>query len=67
MEKIKAFFQNKIVKIVEGVVIALASAGLIIGGVEAETIAKMPVVVLGVITAVEAVITLIQGLFTKSE
>lgn len=65
MNKIKAFFENKIVKIVEGVIVALASAGLIIGGVSVETIAKEPVLVLGVLTAIEAVVTLIQGFFTK--
>lgn len=67
MNKIKEFFQNKIVKIVEGVVIALASAGLILGGVSVDTIAKTPVLVLGVLTAIEAVITLIQGFTTKKE
>lgn len=66
MNKIKEFFENKIVKIVEGVIIALASTGLILGGVAADTVAKIPVLSLGIVTAVEAVITLIQG-FTTSK
>lgn len=65
LEKIKAFFQNKTVKIVEGVIIALASAGLILGGITIESIGKIPVVALGVITAIEALISLIQGFSTK--
>lgn len=64
--KIKEFFENKTVKIVEGVVIALASTGLILGGVNTESIAQIPVVALGVVTAIEAVITLIQGFTTKN-
>lgn len=66
MDKIKAFFENKIVKIVEGVVIALASIGLILGGISVDSIAKIPVLGLGIITAIEALISLIQGFITKS-
>lgn len=66
MDKIKAFFQNKIVKVVEGIVIAICAAGLIYGGVKAENIAKIPSLVVGVFGAVEALITIIQGFCTKS-
>ena len=62
--KIKEFFEKKSVKIVEGVV-AIASAGLIYGGVEATAIAKIPTLMIGVFTAIEAVVTLIQGFTSK--
>lgn len=63
--KIKEFFEKKSVKIVEGAVIAVASAGLIYGGVEASSIAKIPTLAVGVFTAIEAIITLIQGFTSK--
>jgi hypothetical protein len=64
--KIKEFFEKKSVKIVEGIVVAVASGGLIYGGASAESIAKIPTLAVGVFTAIEAVITLIQGFTTKS-
>ena len=65
-EKIKAFFEKKVVIIVESVVIALAAAGLFIGGVNAqEAASKIAANVLSIITAIEALITLIQGLRKK--
>lgn len=65
MNKVKEFFENKKVIVTEGVIIAAAATGLIIGGVSLDNIAKIPVVALGVVNAVEAVITIIQGLFKK--
>lgn len=65
MDKIKAFFENKIVKIIEGVIIAFASLGLFLGGVSEDAVAKIPLLSLGVLTAIESVITLIQGFTTK--
>lgn len=62
---LKSFFEKKAVKIVEGVLIGLASAGLIAGGVSAGTVAKIPPLVVGVFTAIEAIITIIQGMTTK--
>ena len=65
-EKIKSFFEKKVVKIVEGVIIAAASAGLIVGGVNApETAETIAFSVGGVITAIEALISIIQGITTK--
>ena len=63
-KKIKAFFELKTVKIIEAVIMALAAAGLIIGGVSIDTIKTVPTVTLGVITALEALITFIQGITT---
>lgn len=67
MEKIKAFFANKITKVVELVVLALVSAGLIIGGVETEAVSKVPGVVGGIITAIAALAAFISGLVKKEE
>lgn len=67
MNKIKEFFEKKPVKIVEGVIIAIASAGLIYGGVEADSISKMPTLIVGLFTALEAVVTIIQGFATKGK
>lgn len=66
-EKIKAFFETKTVKIVESVVIALGAAGLLIGGLTIDQVEKIPTVTAGVVVAVEALITLIQGLTTKKK
>lgn len=62
MDKIKEFFQKKVVIIVEAVIMALACVGLLIGGISAGTIAKIPNLVLVILTAIEALITFIQGL-----
>lgn len=65
-KKIQAFFQKKVVKIVEAVLIALAAAGLVIGGVNAsEVVPKITTTTVGVLVAIEALITLIQGITTK--
>ena len=66
-EKIKAFFETKTVKIVESVVIAMGAAGLLIGGITIDNIEKIPTVTAGVVVAVEALITFIQGLVTKKD
>lgn len=67
MEKIKAFFNNKTVIIIEGIVIALGAAGLILAGNDVVDIQNIPAAAGGVLVAIEAVITVIQGLFKKSE
>ena len=61
----KNFFENKIVKIIAGVLVALGSLVLIIGGVTVEEIATVPTLVLGVLNAIVALITLIRGFLTK--
>lgn len=66
-EKIKSFFQNKTVKIVEVVVMALASAGLIIGGVSTDTQAQIPAFVSGILMAIETLISFIQAITTKTK
>lgn len=65
--KIKAFFEKKVVKIVEVIIMAVASAGLLIGGVNVETAAKIPAFVSGILMAIEALISFIQAITTKKE
>lgn len=66
MNKIKEFFDQRAVIIVEGVLIALASAGLFIGGFNAEEVAKsITFNIGGSLTALEGAITIIQGLTKK--
>lgn len=65
IEKIKAFFENKITKIVEICLILLCAIGLIIGGVTVETIAKVPALAGGIVLAVIAVIDFIRALVEK--
>lgn len=66
MDKIKAFFENKIVKIVESVIIALASAGLFIGGATLDSVVQVPTLTLAIVTAIVALISFIQS-FAKKE
>lgn len=58
-EKIKAFFENKITKIVCWVVLAVDIVGLIIGGATVETINSGVVLVGGIVAAVAAFIAFI--------
>lgn len=61
------FLNKKVVKIVEAVVMALCSSGLMIGGVSGEAVAEIPSLVVGVLTAVTALVTFIQGMAQKKE
>lgn len=61
------FFQNKVVIIIEGIIIALGAAGLILGGTDIVDIEAVPQAALGVVTAVESIITIIQGLTKKDK
>lgn len=65
MDKIKAFFQNKITKIVAWVVLALASVVLIIGGATAETLSAGVALVAGIVSAVAALIAFISSKDSK--
>lgn len=65
MDKIKAFFQNKIVKIVSWIVLAIASVVLIIGGANAEAISGGVALVAGIVTAVSALVAFICGQINK--
>lgn len=59
IEKIKAFFSNKVVQIVEWVVLALAIAGLAIAGIAAQSITSYVALVFAIIAAVSALVSFI--------
>ncbi len=65
VEKIKAFFANSKVKVAEFVVLIAVSAGLIVGGVETEAIAKVPGLVAGVITGIAGIAAFISSVIKK--
>lgn len=63
--KIKAFFDNKITKLVEFILIAISCGGLIFAGVTVEEIAKVPALVAGILGAVSALIIFITSIIKK--
>ncbi len=65
MDKIKAFFQNKIVMTVEFILIAVCCVGLIVAGVKVEEIAKIPAMIAGILGTISAFILFIIGLIKK--
>lgn len=67
MDKIKAFFENTIVKIVAWVLIAVSSVVLILGGVSVVDIGKGVELVGGIVTAVGALIIFISGKVNKGK
>ena len=67
MDKIKAFFNNTIVKIVAWVLIAVSSVVLILGGVSVVDIGKGVELVGGIVTAVGALIIFISGKVNKGK
>lgn len=66
-EKIKAFFDNKITKIVEFVLLAVSAAGLIIGGVAAADVSSTVTLVEGVIVAIGTLAAFISSLVKKGK
>lgn len=62
MDKIKAFFNNKVTKIVEFVLLALSAAGLIFGGVTSAGISSVVKLTEGVIVAVATLAAFISNL-----
>ena len=65
MEKIKAFFQNKITKIVSWLVLSLCVVALIVGGTTTESISSGIALVGGIVAAVAALIAFITGQIKK--
>ena len=65
MEKIKAFLQNKITKLVAWIVLALCVVVLIIGGATTESISSGIALVGGIVAAVAALIAFITGQIKK--
>ena len=65
MDKLKAFFNNKITKTVEFILIAICCGGLIFAGVTVEEVAKVPALVAGILGAISALITFITSIVKK--
>lgn len=62
IEKIKAFFANKIVITVEFALIALCCVGLAFAGITAEEIAKVPALVVAILAGVSALVAYIKSM-----
>lgn len=65
MDKIIAFFSNKIVKLVAWIVLFVAAIVLIIGGATAETISGGIALAAGIVSAVAAIIAFISAQIKK--
>ena len=65
MDKIKAFFNNKIVKVVCWVLLAVVSVVLILGGTSVADIGKGVELVAGIVTAVAALVVFIASKIKK--
>lgn len=66
MDKIKAFFNNKIVKVVSWIVMLVAAAILIIGGIGVADIDSGIKLVAGILALIGDVIVLIGGKTKKN-
>ena len=67
MDKIKAFFNSKIVQIVAWILLAVSSLVLILGGVSAGDIAKVPTFVVGIVEAVALFIVFIKKMLQAKD
>ena len=67
MDKIKAFFNNKIVKIVAWVVLALDVVLLILGGASVAEIGKGVELTAGIVSAVALLVAFIASLVNKGK
>ena len=67
MNKIKAFFNNKVVQIVAWILLAISSLVLILGGVSVGDIAKVPTFVVGNVEAVALFIVFIKKMLQAKD
>lgn len=67
MGKIKAFFSNSIVQIIAWVLLAVSTFALIIGGVSAGDIAKVPTFIVGIVDAVALFILFIKRMLQAKD
>ena len=67
MDKIKAFFNSKIVQIVAWILLAVSTLVLILGGVSAGDIAKVPTFVVGIVEAVALFIVFIKKMLQAKD
>lgn len=67
MNKIKAFFSNKVVQIVAWSLLAISTLVLILGGVSAGDIAKVPAFVVGIVDAIALFIVFIKKMLQAKD
>lgn len=68
IEKIKAFFNKKIAKIIGGIATEIAALALIICGIAAkDIIPQVTTIIVGVLAAGAGAITIIKGIKTEEE
>ena len=67
MNKIKAFFNNKVVQIVAWVLLAISTLVLILGGVSAGDIDKVPTFIVGIVDAVALFIVFIKKMLQAKD
>lgn len=67
MDKIKAFFNSKIVQIVAWILLAVSTLVLILGGVSAGDIAKVPTFIVGIMEAVALFIVFIKKMLQAKD
>lgn len=67
MNKIKAFFNNKVVQIVAWILLAISTLALILGGVSAGDIAKVPTFIVGIVEAVALFIIFIKKMLQAKD
>ena len=65
MDKLKAFFSNKITRIVSWVLLIICSVILIIGGTTADDISNVVILLIGSINALASMIAFIGTLVKK--
>lgn len=67
MNKIKAFFNNKVVQIIAWILLAVSTLVLILGGVSAGDIAKVPTFIVGIVEAVALFIVFIKKMLQAKD
>ena len=67
MDKIKAFLNSKVVQIVAWILLAVSALVLILGGVSAGDIAKVPTFIVGIMEAVALFIVFIKKMLQAKD
>lgn len=67
MDKIKAFLNSKVVQITAWILLAISTLVLILGGVSAGDIAKVPTFIVGIVEAVALFIIFIKKMLQAKD
>lgn len=67
MDKIKAFLNNKVVQITAWILLAVSALVLILGGVSAGDIAKVPTFIVGIVEAIALFIVFIKKMLQAKD